>query len=121
MPNSRKPRWTLGSYSRFIKAARQGGRLSVPQARELYRESRKEIGRSLFANDFKKPLIRKKIRDSGEKIRLKPITISAYPLKSQEKELPEIVSLEEWDSLFDEASEYEREDYDGSGSYKKNG
>ena len=53
-------KWTIGSYSRFIKTIRkQDGRLTVPQARLVYKQMRSELGRPVFAGDVKKhPRIR---------------------------------------------------------------
>lgn len=55
---ARRAKWTLGSYSRFIKTARQREGLTLPQARKLYREMRGMYERPMFASDLRKKVIR---------------------------------------------------------------
>lgn len=129
---AKSAKWTLGSYSRFIRTAREREGISVPEARKLYRELRSMYERPMFANDLRKPVIREIAH--SEAIRIRQGTretgqsatgsiMEGFAGGGGSAPVTVINSLSEWNDLmdidyYDDDMDWDYYEFEGTGEYE---
>lgn len=130
---AKSAKWTLGSYSRFIRTAREREGISVPEARKLYRELRGMYERPMFANDLRKPVIRDIAHSEAIRIQQGTRETGQFAAGSIIEGLSGggsfsapvtvIHSLSEWNDLmdidYDDDMDWDYYEFEGTGEYEE--